>query len=72
MNTIKSAIEKILTQHALLEAFNANQDYYVKIENAPFMPLCIEKHGDRVSIAHHFEQAGDLLDSPAWTEIRGF
>ena len=69
---MKSAIEKILTTHQLLEAFNSNEDYSLKIENAPFMPLCIEKHGKLISITHYFEQNGDLLDSPAWTEIRGF
>jgi hypothetical protein len=33
---MKTAIEKILTAHGLLDVFYANEDYFVKIENEPY------------------------------------
>jgi hypothetical protein len=61
---MKTAIEKILTAHGLLKAFSANESYSVKIENKPYMPLSIEKHGNRVTVTHYFEQNGDLIPDP--------
>lgn len=61
---MKTAIERILKEHALLDAFNTNEDYFVKIENEPYMPLTIEKHGSQIVIAHYFEQNGDLVPDP--------
>jgi hypothetical protein len=63
--SMKSAIEKILTAHQQLAAFREHEHYSVKIECSGFMPLIIEKHGEQIVVAHYFEQAGDLLDSPA-------
>jgi hypothetical protein len=61
---MKTAIEKILTAHGLLEAFNASESYSVKIENGPYMPLSIEKHGSSITVTHYFEQNGDLVPDP--------
>jgi hypothetical protein len=48
----------------------------LKIENPPFMPLVIEAWGSpilgekrRISLAHYFEQEGDLIPGPE-VEIR--
>ncbi|MGK5085802.1 hypothetical protein WDW37_21140 [Bdellovibrionota bacterium FG-1] len=62
--TMKSAIEKILTAHKQLDAFNTNEDYAVKIANEGYMPLSIEKHGKHVTVTHYFEQYGDLVPDP--------
>ena len=36
-----------------------------KIENEPYMPLCIEVIGEKlVSVAHYFVQNGDLMPDP--------
>ena len=61
---MKTAIEKILTGLKLLAAFTSNEDYYVKIESSGYMPLSIEKHGTQITIAHYFEQCGDLIADP--------
>jgi hypothetical protein len=61
---MKTTIEKILAAHGIIEAFNASEDYSVKIENKPYLDLCIEKHGIQVMITHYFEQNGDLIPDP--------
>ena len=61
---MKTTIEKILTAHGILEAFNANEDYSVKIENEPFLALCIEKHKTQITITHYVESNGDLIADP--------
>ncbi len=50
--------------------------FCLRIENSPFMPLTIEAwdspihaEGRRISVAHYFEQEGDLVPDPE-VEIR--
>lgn len=62
--TMKSAIEKILTAHGLLEAFRANRHYSVKLVSAGYMPLAIEKHDKQITVTHYFTQNGDLVPDP--------
>lgn len=61
---MKEAITEILKALNLLEGFEANDHYSAKITNKPYMPLCIEKHGSRVTVTHYFEQGGDLIADP--------
>lgn len=72
--TMKEVIEKILTSHGLIEQFNAREDFHVKIENEPYMPLTIEKHSRQVIVAHNYVQNGDLIPDPDmefWIEQDG-
>jgi hypothetical protein len=64
---MKSVIEAILQRHGLLETFNTSQDFHLKIENSPWMPLVIERHGDEISVAHYGELNGDLIRDPELT-----
>ena len=61
---MKSAIEKILQSVGQLDRFNAGGDFHLRIENAPYMPLSIERHGEIVSVTHYFEMNGDLVPDP--------
>ena len=61
---MKTTIEKILASYGILEVFNASKDYSVKIENEPYLPLCIEKHGTKITVTHYLEQNGDLIPDP--------
>ena len=52
------------------------QPFRLRLENEPFMPLVIEAwdspiagENRRISVAHYFEQAGDLVPDPE-VEIR--
>lgn len=58
---MKHTIEQILANHDLLERFHASGSFSVKILNSPFLPLTIERYGDRVSVSHYYEQNGDLV-----------
>ena len=64
MTTMKKAVETILEKLGQLEPFRQGEDFAIKIENAPFMPLSIEKHGKLVTITHYFEQNGHLVPDP--------
>ncbi len=61
---MKTTIEKILTAHGIFEAFQSNDDFSAKIENGPYLPLCIEKHGTQITVTHYVEQNGDLIPDP--------
>lgn len=61
---MKTTIENILAAHGIMEAFNSNEDYSVKIENKPYLDLCIEKHRTQVTVTHYVEQNGDLIPDP--------
>lgn len=64
---MKNVIEKILHRHGLLEVFNASQDFHLKVENSPWLPLVIERHGDEISVAHYGEMNGDSIRDPELT-----
>ena len=61
---MKSVIEKILKRRGQLEEFKNGENFYLKIENGPFLPLAIERHGNSVTITHYFEMNGDLIPDP--------
>lgn len=61
---MKEIIEIILKSHGQLELFLTSSSFHLRIENEPYMPLVIEKHGDRVMITHYLEQNGDLVPNP--------
>ncbi len=64
---MKSVMEAILKRHGLLETFNASTDFHLRIENEPWMPLVIERHGDEISVAHYGELNGDAIRDPEVT-----
>lgn len=43
------------------------EGHWKKIENDPYMPLSIERHGDVVYLSHTFIQNGDLMSDPLMT-----
>jgi hypothetical protein len=61
---MRHAVERILKAHRLFAKFNEASEFAVRITNPPYMPLTIERHADRVTITHYFEQNGDLIPEP--------
>lgn len=46
---------------------------HVKVENGPYMPLCIEVIDQSlVSVAHYYEQNGDLVPDPDMVFYTGY
>jgi hypothetical protein len=67
---MQKVIERIAEKHGLdLEATEA----HLRLENSPFMPLVIEKVGKHlVSVAHYYEQNGDLVADPDVVFFTGY
>lgn len=61
---MKTVIEQILNRRGLLEEFHQEEDFQLRVENEPFMPLTVEKHGKSISITHYFEMNGDIIPDP--------
>ena len=55
-------------ENSLLPQRSSGVSHYysfaVQISNPPFMPLTIERHGNRVMVTHYFAQNGDLVPDP--------
>jgi hypothetical protein len=48
-------------------------DVYLKVKSPGFMDLVIEKpYPNTVSVAHYYEQAGDLIQDPEMTFLIGY
>ncbi|MGG6269054.1 strawberry notch C-terminal domain-containing protein [Leptolyngbya sp. AN03gr2] len=40
------------------------EDYHLRIEHAPYIPLVIERHGNQLYLTHYLEQNGDTFIRP--------
>ena len=60
----QTIVEKILKAHGLFEKFQTQTDFHVRLEQEPYEPLVIERHGELISVAHYFEQGSDLIADP--------
>ena len=60
----QTTIEKLLSAHNLLEKFHAQLDFHVRFDMSGYQRLVIERHGELISVAHYFEQNGDLVPDP--------
>lgn len=65
--TMQKIITNIASKHGLAEAFKTSQEFHLKIENLPCMPLVIERQGDELSVAHYSEINGDAIRDPELT-----
>ena len=65
MSTLfQTTIEHVLKSHHLLDAFQTKEDFHVRFDLPPYQPLVIERHGELISVAHYYEQNGDLVPDP--------
>ena len=60
----QTAVEEVLKAHGLLEKFQSQTDFHMRLKKEPYEPLVIERHGELISVAHYFEQDGDLIADP--------
>lgn len=60
----QTTIEKLLSAHNLLEKFHSQLDFHVRFDMPGYQRLVIERHGELISVAHYFEQNGDLIPDP--------
>ncbi len=65
MSTLfQTTIEHLLKSHHLLDAFQTQEDFHARFDMPPYQPLVIERHGELISVAHYYEQNGDLIPDP--------
>ena len=60
----QTTIEHLLKSHNLLESFQTQETFHVRFDKPGYQRLVIERHGDMISVAHYFEQNGDLVADP--------
>ena len=60
----QTTIEKLLSAHDLLDKFHTQLDFHVRFDMPGYQRLVIERHGELISVAHYFEQNGDLVPDP--------
>jgi hypothetical protein len=57
-------VGKLLEEAGLAAAVMADEDFYLKVENDPFIPLNIERHGEQLMLYHTLVENGDaFIDS---------
>jgi hypothetical protein len=61
---MEKTIREILKKAGLESAFDKSGEFHLKVENKSYMELVIERHGQRVSVAHYFQQNGDAMRDP--------
>jgi hypothetical protein len=64
MSVFQKDIEWLLKSHNILEAFQNQPEFHVRFDMLGFDRLVIERHGSLISVAHYFEQNGDLIADP--------
>jgi len=60
----QNTIENLLQAHNLLDKFKSQDEFHVRFDMPHFDRLVIERHTDMISVAHYFEQNGDLIADP--------
>ncbi len=61
---MQKTISDILFFNGLFELFQTAMDFHLRLKNAPWLALVVERHGDEVSVTHYIEQNGDMLRDP--------
>ena len=60
----QKTIEHLLQSHKLLEGFQEGPHFHVRFDMRGYQRLVIERHHELISVAHYFEQNGDLMADP--------
>ena len=61
---MKKVILGIIEKNGKVDEFQKGDEFHLRIENEPYMPLVIERHSDRVMVTHYYNQNGDLIADP--------
>ncbi len=64
MSAFQKDIEWLLKSHNMLGAFQDQAEFHDRFDMPGFDRLVIERHEDLISVAHYFEQNGDLIADP--------
>ena len=64
MSSFQVNVETLLKAHDLLDAFHGEEHFHARFEMRGFDRLVVERHNELISVAHYFEQNGDLIADP--------
>lgn len=64
MTRFQITIESLLKKFNKLDAFKSSNEFYLKLDNKPYMDLVIERQGDIVLVGHYRIQNSDLISDP--------
>ncbi|PSB68598.1 helicase [filamentous cyanobacterium CCP1] len=72
MGGAERQVARLLNRADLLAVVMQGEDFHLKAENDPFIPLIVERHGDHLYLTHYLECGGDLcIDSEMVFSIDG-
>ncbi|MDF5714122.1 MAG: hypothetical protein PUP93_09560 [Rhizonema sp. NSF051] len=59
--TPEKNIAKLLERGGLLQTVMESDDFHLRIENEPYIPLMIERHGNEMYLTHYLSENGDVF-----------
>jgi hypothetical protein len=72
MGQLEKRILRFLRNAGIEQDVMASQDFHLRIENEPFIPLVVERQGDELYLTHYLTQNGDMfIDSEMVFRVRG-
>jgi hypothetical protein len=72
MGQLEKRILRFLRNAGIEQDIMTSQDFHLRIENEPFIPLVVERQGDELYLTHYLTQNGDMfIDSEMVFRVRG-
>lgn len=72
MGQLEKRILRFLRNAGIEKEVMTSQDFHLRIENEPFIPLVVERQGDELYLTHYLTQNGDMfIDSEMVFRVRG-
>jgi hypothetical protein len=72
MGQLEKRILRFLRNAGIEQDVMTSQDFHLRIENEPFIPLVVERQGDELYLTHYLTQNGDMfIDSEMVFRVRG-
>ncbi|PSR19301.1 hypothetical protein C8255_02775 [filamentous cyanobacterium CCP3] len=72
MGQLEKRILRFLRNAGIEQEVMASQEFHLRIENEPFIPLVVERQGDELYLTHYLTQNGDMfIDSEMVFRVRG-
>jgi hypothetical protein len=72
MGQLEKRILRFLRNAGIEQDVMASQEFHLRIENEPFIPLVVERQGDELYLTHYLTQNGDMfIDSEMVFRVRG-
>ncbi|PSN14596.1 hypothetical protein C7293_10960, partial [filamentous cyanobacterium CCT1] len=72
MGQLEKRILRFLRNAGIDQDVMTSQEFHLRIENEPFIPLVVERQGDELYLTHYLTQNGDMfIDSEMVFRVRG-